>query len=288
MQAIESVLRQDLPSAQWELLVVDNASSDDTATALRRFGDAVRVVHEPTLGLSHARNTGWHQSRGRIIALLDDDAIAEPDWLRRLVGAFDRGVPTPSCVGGRVVPRWEAPPPAWLGERLRWSLSLTDWSETAHPVTDLGAEWLVGANIAFDRAVLEDLGGFPTSLGRVGGRLLSGEEIVLQRRLLARGLTCWYEPAATVSHCIPASRLTHRWFRKRQFAQGVSDAIIWRMEPRTSGESSWNRAAQEFGPLLRASLALPGLVGATKRDERFEHVCGMLWRLGLLRGLIAR
>ncbi|MEQ1691362.1 MAG: glycosyltransferase family 2 protein [Gemmatimonas sp.] len=285
-KAIDSALGQDLPSELFEVIVVDNCSDDHTAAVLERLSSVVRVLHEPMLGLSHARNTGWRAARGTYVALLDDDAVAEPDWLHHVLSAFEHGVPTPVCVGGRVVALWEAPRPRWLSERLQLSLSLTDWSDVPHAVTDLSREWLVGANIAFSRAALEDLGGFPTSLGRVGTRLLSGEEIVLQRRLLSRGLTCWYEPRAQVSHRIPADRVTHRWFRHRQFSQGVSDAIIWRLERQATGDSAWRRAWQELAPLLRAGLGYPGYFRAAKQPQRFEYVCGMLWRLGFLRGMM--
>lgn len=283
--AIDSVLGQALPIDLFEVLVIDNRSRDHTKAVIEQFGNRVRSIYEPTLGLSYARNRGWRASRGQYIAFLDDDARAEPQWLGCMLNAFEQGTPTPDCVGGRVMPLWEAPRPPWLSDRLLLSLSVADWTATPHAVTDLTQEWLVGSNIAFSRAALERLNGFSTALGRVGSRLLSGEEIMLQRSLLAEGSTCWYEPRAQVNHSVPASRLTHRWFYQRQFAQGLSDATIWRMEHQLSGQSAWERASKEFKPLFGACLALPGYFTKSKRDYRFEHLCGMLWRIGFLRGL---
>jgi glycosyltransferase involved in cell wall biosynthesis len=281
--AIDSLLAQDLPPDQFEIVVVDNGSTDDTGRRVMQYGNPVRLVAEPRVGLSHARNAGWRAARGAFIAMLDDDAVADRDWLRVLVQAFTTISPRPACVGGRIRPIWETPRPGWLSDKLLQNLTVLDWGATAHAVVDLRREWLAGANFAVRRDVLERLGGFSDRLGRIGGDLLSGEEILLQRRLLAGGATCWYEPGAQVGHVIPADRLSSRWFRRRAFAQGLSDARIWHLE-RTEGASRLREMSEHLRPLLRAGFGLAGLVRTD--PARLEDDCGVLWRLGFVRGLL--
>ncbi|CAG0966566.1 partial Validoxylamine A glucosyltransferase, partial [Anaerolineae bacterium] len=152
--AIESVLQQDLTPDRFELIVVDNRSNDGTHDVVSGFGDRVKLVKEPILGLSNARNAGWRAAQGVYVAMLDDDAVADPAWLRHILAAFEETRPEPACVGGRVWPIWESPRPAWLSDRTLLNLTVIDWSEVPHAVTDFQREWLAGANLAFPRAVL--------------------------------------------------------------------------------------------------------------------------------------
>lgn len=277
--AIDSVLAQDVAPATYEVIVVDNASTDSTKRVLDEYGKRVRCVEEPAIGLSHARNAGWNAARTSIIALLDDDAIAEPGWLRAIRAAFGMG-PEPACVGGRVDPIWESPRPEWVSDQLLLSLTVANWTDTPHALTDLTKEWLVGANLAVRRDVLEALGGFTPELGRIGGQLLSGEEVHLQRRLLREGRVCWYEPRARVRHVVPSSRLSPSWFRRRYFAQGRSDAILWRLEEAPSGPAIRQRVREQLVPVTRAGFAVGGLLRRPQDPEQFTDHCGLLWRLG--------
>lgn len=280
-RSIESVLQQDMGPDEFEVIVVDNGSTDTTQSVVARYGDRVRYMYEPAIGLSHARNTGWHFARAEVVALLDDDAVAEPGWLAALCSAF-AARPAPACVGGRVDPIWEAPRPAWVSDQLALSLTIADWTDTPHAITDLTREWLVGANFAVRRNVLEESGGFVTQLGRTGLHLLSGEEIHLQRRLLKEGQVCWYEPKARVRHLVPASRLQPGWFRRRYRAQGQSDAILWHLENEPTVVATIREARNHVGPLVRAGFGIGGYLRLPGAPEQFIEHCGVLWRLGYL------
>jgi glycosyltransferase involved in cell wall biosynthesis len=137
-KAIHSVLKQDISSSKYEIIVVDNASSDDTAEAVECFESekTIRYVYEKQLGLCNARNTGWQCARGRYVAYLDDDAIANPGWLSAIENAFiiepDAGV-----VGGRVEPIWKGNRPLWLSDDIAVSLTIIDWSESSRIITDV-------------------------------------------------------------------------------------------------------------------------------------------------------
>src|SRR5688572_20182007 len=105
--AVRSLLVQTLPSTDYEVLVVDNCSTDDTAAVvdrLRQGAPNLRYEHEPTLGLNPARNRGWQAARAPHVAYLDDDAIADPGWLAAILEVFETVRPTPAAVGGKIEP----------------------------------------------------------------------------------------------------------------------------------------------------------------------------------------
>ena len=111
-RAMESVSEQSMPESDYEVFVVDNASTDNTNEVASKFCEErwnFRYLFEPVAGLSRARNCGIAEARGRYIAFLDDDAVAEKDWLEKILAAFEVGGPMVGCVGGRTLPDWEMP-----------------------------------------------------------------------------------------------------------------------------------------------------------------------------------
>jgi glycosyltransferase involved in cell wall biosynthesis len=220
--ALDSVMGQTLDADAFEVLVVDNGSQDETPAVVRSFGARVRGLHEPTAGLSRARNTALAHAASALVAYLDDDAVADPGWLAALCARFESDASI-GVVGGRTLPAFESPPPSWLHPDLLLCLSVVDWC--AEPCELRAPRFLVGANMAFRAAPVRVAGGFRTDLGRVGGNLLSGEEQDLIDRLEAAGHRTWYEPAATVHHYIPTERMTQRWLLARARGQGAADAV---------------------------------------------------------------
>ncbi len=225
-KAIQSLVNQTLDKRDYEILVVDNASTDKTREIVKQFENEenLRYIFEPKIGLSHARNTAWQQAQGEFIAYLDDDAIACPKWLEQILDTF-RTVPEAGAVGGKVVPIWEVDPPSWINDFMKRFLSVVNWSESPIVLDDY--RYLVGANIAFPRKTLEKFSGFPTNLGRKGKSLISNEEIELINKIKNDGLIVFYHPEISVKHLVPASRLNSKWFRKRWFTQGISNAILY-------------------------------------------------------------
>ena len=226
-EAIESLLSQSLPPEQYEVIVVDNNSQDETAEIVKRYarqGDFPRVRYalEIRQGLSHARNTGLRLAEGEVAAFIDDDAIAEKDWLAALVEAFQQKDPSPVCVGGKVLPVWEVDRPAWLPDSLVGYLGLLDYGGESR-VLDYPAEHLIGCNMAFRRGCLFDkTGGFDPCLGRKGRDLAGGEETALLHEIHKRDGVIYYEARAVVHHVVQAQRLTRKWFLRRFWDEGIS------------------------------------------------------------------
>jgi glycosyltransferase involved in cell wall biosynthesis len=215
--ALDSVAAQLLPdSVSWEVIVVDNNSTDQTREVAegycRKYSERFRYVFEPQQGLSRARNAGIRAARGEIVAFIDDDVIAEPSWLRNLTASLHDG----KCAGagGRIIPPLDFTPPDWLtvgGE--------TDLVGALLPLFDLGDQACkmnrppYGTNMAFRKNMFDKHGMFRTDLGRCGNSLLMGEDIEFGNRLMSAGECLRYEPLAVVEHPVPKERLSKKWFR---------------------------------------------------------------------------
>jgi glycosyltransferase involved in cell wall biosynthesis len=226
--SILAVLDQDFPFAQYEVIVVDNNSSDNTkevvAELARAAPTAIRYVFEARQGLSYARNTGISETRGKIIAFTDDDIDAEKNWLQEIVSAFES--PEVDCVGGPIRPVWPGIKPEWITPRWESALSVSEF-ELARPSGEFKwPHYPWGANIAFRRETFEQFGLFPTNLGRVGKNLLSNEEIALCRRIEKGGRRIKFAPKAVIHHKISPERIRKQWFFHRMYYQGRSNAIL--------------------------------------------------------------
>jgi glycosyltransferase involved in cell wall biosynthesis len=287
-RAIQSLLDQSLPEAEYEIIVVDNRSTDSTKEAVERFSGEknIRYIYESELGLSYARNTGWRNARGRYVAYLDDDAIAVPEWLEKVVEVFETVRPRPGCVGGRVDPLWEASRPGWLSDELVTGLTVIDWSDTPRVLQDISQEWLVGANIAFPVELLESVGGFAPGLDRAGKKLLSGGDVFLQKQIVGKGHSCFYHPEIAVSHLVPELRLRKPWFIRRYYWQGVSDAAMQIVQERPSKIERLRIAASKAASLLRSPDDLVSLILPTNDPHRFTRKCFALIAVGHVFGLL--
>jgi glucosyl-dolichyl phosphate glucuronosyltransferase len=285
-QAIDSLLAQDLSTSAYEVVVVDNRSTDATCQIVAGYGKRVRYVHEPELGLAHARNTGWRSALGRWVALLDDDAIADPSWLRVIVEVFETVRPEPGCVGGPVNAIWEAPRPRWLSNELLKSLAIIRWTDAAHAIANLSREWLAGVNLAIPRIVLEEVGGFVAGLDRTGTRLLSSGDVFLQRQIMATGRAAWYDPRVNVRHHIPAARLHPQWFRQRYYAQGLSDTKMRLLEEHLGARARAGAAVRETIAMLRRPSEVAALLRRADDPGAFTAHCFALIRLGHIAGLM--
>ena len=253
-ETIRSLVEQE--GVLFSVVVVDNSPDDERATAfaLTHSGDDVVFVRQRQAGLARARNTGLATCMTEFVAFIDDDALADRRWLAQIVAAFDSASADTAIVGGKVLPRWEAPRPDWLPSSALSYLSLVDRGERLREL--VGREWLAGTNIAFRREQLTEAGGFSTRLGRTGDgpSLMSNEETEAMRRLVALGNRAFYQPSAVVEHRIRADRLTRDWFRRRVAWQCVSDFMV---DPEFASQRATRaqRAAPQRAVIGRESAA---------------------------------
>jgi len=226
-EAIQSVLNQDLERDLFEVLVVNNASTDNTSDILKEFeyDQSIRWIYESNPGLSKARNSGWRNAKGRYIAYIDDDAKADVQWLRQALFCFEKIVPTPDGLTGPIYLNCKESLPDWLEGELQLPLGKLDWGTQPFKI-NCQKHKIVGANCFFQKSTLERLGGFNEDLGRKKKLLLSGEEVLLQKKIEDAGGSIWYHPGISVGHFVPKDRLTPAWFYKRYYWGGVSDVIM--------------------------------------------------------------
>jgi len=286
-RALASLAAQTLPADRYEIVVVDNASTDATRdlVTFELAGVArLRYLFEPQLGVSRARNAGWRAARAPLVAYLDDDAIAAPDWLARAVSSFAELEPRPGCLGGPVIPIWEAPRPAWLPDALLPFLTVLELDQGPGPMPR--GKFLYGTNSVFPRARLAEIGGYPVGLGPIGSWHRSGEDTFVQKQLRERGLQLWYDPALRVQHFVPAERVSRRWVLRRLYLEGLSRARQ-KLQARAPGPLG---RIKLFGVALRKLFSSPrrllALVLPAPTPERFGRRASSWRRLGFLMGIL--
>ena len=218
---LAALAHQSLPAEQFEIVVVDNGSTDGTAARIARWAElrpGVRRVEELAPGVSRARNAGIAAARGELLAFVDDDAVAEPRWLATLLGAYDR-FPRVGAACGRARLRLERRPPAWYSRYSETWYSAMDFGPAARLLLDPGeVPWSLNLSVRAELA--RQIGGFPEELGRVDGNLQSGEEYPFISGVREAGMHIAYEPDAVVWHAVPAERLRLRWLVRRAWAEG--------------------------------------------------------------------
>ena len=218
-RAVGSVLAQ--ANHNMEILIVDNGSMDETfrlATDLSSVDPRVRIVREPQIGLSIARNRALEQAAGDWIIFFDDDAVAEPGWL----AAYEKFFSCPPnsrvmAVGGAVIPQYEIPSSRWIcaGE-MELGPRPFCFKRGSNP-------W--ECNCAYRREAALQAGGFDTRLGHRGDAAGYREGADLNQRLQDAGYEIWWLPDASIRHLVHASRLNLRWQLRAAFNGGRSIAI---------------------------------------------------------------
>lgn len=225
MTTLCSVAEQKYLTAEWECVVVDNNSSDDTRHRVERFAEEhptlqLRYVFEREQGLSYARNAGIAASRGEVVAFIDDDERIVEEFVGAYIDFFAEH-PDAVAAGGKIVAEYPTGRPKWMSRYAEQPI--------ANPM-DFGREVRRfpsgripgGGNMALRRRVLDEVGVFNTTLGRTGKRLIGGEESELFERIADNGYEWYYVPRAVMYHIIPAEKLTAEYFDRLALNTGRS------------------------------------------------------------------
>lgn len=201
--------------------------------------DVTVMANEGPRGLSGGKNTGVAVAGGDVVAFLDDDAIAEPNWLAVMAEDYER--PEVSGVGGLTLPLWAGERPRWFPDEFAWVLGCTYRGMTPGPIRNL-----MGGNASFRREVFDLVEGFRSGIGRSSGtRPLGCEETEFCIRLnqAAPETVLLYDDRAVIRHRVPIERATHRYFRTRCYAEGLSKAMVTRSVGAADGLASERRHA---------------------------------------------
>lgn len=224
--------QEDVDDLEWEVVIVDNNSNDDTAQVVRqleqRYGINIVYVFERNQGLSNARNSGIHASGSDYVAFIDDDILVAPLWLRSIYDAFvDAGC---DAVGGRILVDSPLPIPKWIQPDMYGFLGQRDFGDKAF-VMDGVTQFPFGGNMAIKRTMIEKIGGFNTSMGRKGEgkkrqELFKGEETDYFRRVREADGIMFYSPGGTVRHKILPHQLKKKFFRTIHYNAGYQKAYL--------------------------------------------------------------
>ena len=283
-QCLDHLCRQRFAPGD-EVIVVDNGSTDDTASVVARHqircAAPLRLLHEPTPGKSRAITRALALATGDILAFTDDDANVDEDWLdawRDLMA--DPGV---ALAGGPVRPRWQSTVPQWIRRardrypRLGAPIGLLDYGD--RPI-ELGARTVLGANLAVRREVFTRAGGFPTHLGKLRGTLLSGEDHQLCRRVQDAGFRAMYVPAAAVHHWVPAGRARVSYCLRWFYWSGITHAIMDGEGSATNGRALHGLPLYLFSRAAAASAAVLTTLLTCNRASALNHAIDVAFAVG--------
>ncbi|MEN3339648.1 MAG: hypothetical protein V7647_3324 [Acidobacteriota bacterium] len=272
------LLAQESGSVEFEIVVVDNNSTDGTRAIVESVArtDArgrLRYVFEPRQGVSYARNTGVASTTAPIILFLDDDGVPVADWVRSMKQAFDEH-PEVDCIGGRITPRWVHPRPSWLAAPHWGPIAVQDRPHAAYLNAQQASACLLSANLGCRREAFNAVGGFSPEYPR-------NQDREFEMRLWRAGRQGLYLPAMDVTVEVPAERLTRHYHRRWQATTGRYHALM-RYRDTLSPEGAMilepANAPKILGSprfLYREFLGhLAGYVGAAlafDADRRFFH-----------------
>jgi glucosyl-dolichyl phosphate glucuronosyltransferase len=219
---IKSLVKQSLRKSAYEIVVVDNASTDDTPEVVRTFqtqssSPSITLIAEPRQGLGYARNKGFNTAKGQYVAYIDDDCLAPREWVKHIVESFQHVQPEPWSVGGPIFPIYDSPKPKWFKDEFE----KTTWGDKARFLFQ--GESFYGNNMAFQKTLLAKYGSFDPQLDMKGVYLSVGGETDLYDRMWNdAGASClfYYCPDAFIHHTISPHRITIPYRVKRAFAEG--------------------------------------------------------------------
>lgn len=278
--AIDSLLAQDCQD--FEVLVIDNASTDRTREVVesRLSNPLLKYIYEPTLGLSAARNRGAKETTAPILAYLDDDAIASPQWLKVILTAYQTN-PQLAVAGGKVTLIWPEgiAHPKWISIELSSSLGAYDLGDSIVCI-DRPSLTPRGLNYSLRRSFLEKIGGFDPNLGRVGKNLLSNEELYVTELALKGGWQVAYLPDALAAHNVAPERIKTKWFLQRSWWQGISEC--YREE--IAGQSGIGQLGRGGERLIRGLFK--SLKYFNDPARRFDNLLYAYGQIGYLKAVL--
>ncbi len=222
-RVLDSIQAQSLAPKYYEVIVVDNNSTDNTREISKEYENKIpnlRYCFEPRQGLSHARNRGWREARGEYVGYLDDDAKAPLHWLQTAARIIDEH--QPDVFGGPYYPYYDSETPDWWKDSYR-SMVL---APTACYLKI--NEYLSGGNFFIRRSLLEEHNGFDHRLGMKGGTVAVGEETDLLQRIrnLNPDSKVYYDPELFIYHLVPQEKMFLRWIFTRSFHSGQSSLYL--------------------------------------------------------------
>ncbi len=218
---LESLVNQSLDRSLYEIIIADNASTDNTKQTVMdymgKYSDwSLRYIYESNQGLSNARNAGYRQAKAEYVAYIDDDAKADKHWLRNIVKAIKKT--KADVLGGPIYPFYLTEKPKWFLDKYE----IRSHGETARFLQN--DEYISGSNMVFKKQLLHLLAGFDPDLGMKSAKISYGEEIklIIEARKRLGNIKIYYSPEIIVYHLVPAEKMTMKYFMVSKLKHGVN------------------------------------------------------------------
>ncbi|WP_435347070.1 glucosyl-dolichyl phosphate glucuronosyltransferase [Haloarchaeobius sp. HRN-SO-5] len=234
-ECVESVLEQTYDDI--EVVLVVDGNEEVHEWTVDDFGDVENVrIHcnDENRGISYSRTKGAELATGEVVAMIDDDAVAEPDWIERLVETYEET--DAIAVGGHVKPDWQVEKPDFFPDEFYWLVGCDEKGFGEH-MEEMRNTY--GSNISFRRDVLLNVGGYDENTGRKGDKHIQAHESTVGARLqrdYGRGVI--YNKEAVVNHKLFEYRGDFRWLASRSFWQGYSKRIMDHLIPEASADKN--------------------------------------------------
>ena len=255
---LESIAKNDYPTTEYEIVLVDNNCTDNTRGVCEDFSAshpevALRYVVESEQGLSAARNKGIKEAKGDIIIYVDDDALVDSDYIRIYAEHFAAN-PDTMAAGGPIEPLYETEEPKWMSPYTK--ALLTAWMNYGDNVREYpNGRYPGGGNAAYRKVVFDKVGLFNTELGRKGSALLASEEKDIFDKMKAQGMQVLYLPTPVLHHIIPQEKLEEDYFNLLTLQIGRSE----RMRTRAISKGKYFKRLFSEGIKWGGTLVLLGI-----------------------------
>ncbi len=278
-ETLREIVKLDQPDCLWELLIIDNASTDRTAELVNEFLRTSRLnnskmVYEPKLGVANARNRALREARGDYVIFIDDDETPASTWLVTMVRAIQKW--KPDAIGGRIEVDFSSDErPKWLSDELLGFLGGLNHGLDEFRLTSIDTKIFTG-NSAFKKSSVEKIGYFDAELGRRGSKNHGGEDTDMYLRLIAGGYQVIWVPSAVIYHRIEKEKLKRKYFIELHYRQGVQEGKNAR------GSSSRIPPLHLFGQLYRACIAVirqwlkAGSVSTVRKQMNVAYFVGYI------------
>ena len=281
---LESIAKNDYPTTDYEIVLVDNNCTDNTHGVCEQFAAAhkevaFRYVIESEQGLSAARNKGIKEAKGDIIIYVDDDALVDSDYIRIYAEHFAAN-PDTMAAGGPIEPLYETEEPSWRSPYTK-ALLTAGMNYGTHVREYPNGRYPGGGNAAYRKEVFDRVGLFNTELGRKGNLLLASEEKDIFDKMKALGMKVLYLPTPVLHHCIPQAKLEEDYFNRLTLQIGRSE----RMRTRAISKGKYFKRLFSEGIKWGGTLALLGIY--TLQGHPMKGWKLVLFRRNVTRGLLA-
>jgi glycosyltransferase involved in cell wall biosynthesis len=227
-KVLESIVKQSLNQLYFEVIVVDNGSSDNTRAIMHDFNSQIknlRYFYDATPGLHVGRHLGLKESKNEILVYLDDDVELLPEHLENVLESFNDNEVV--LVGGKNLPRFESTPPTWLQKmwdetKIIGHLSIIDLGDD---IKMINSNYVWGCNFSIKKSVLYEAGGFhPDAMPQELIKFRGDGESYISQYIADKKYTTLYNPKVSVYHFVPNNRMTEEYFCTRMYNQGISDS----------------------------------------------------------------